>query len=190
MRMKWHAKWRNPVRKGVRSGLPARSSTLTQRGEAISMSFGFDRLAPPPRCERLENEPHFLRFRALMRSKPSQTISASFMRPSPRALSGWPGRAVEGDDCAMGRQLWTPFNDALMRSCDYIPRWSGVAARCAFWFICTALTAHDQYQNPSLRQIVKWPRTGGVGVPEEMVNSRPPLIPFPLVCFRTTYSLH
>ncbi|MEL7528336.1 MAG: DUF1330 domain-containing protein, partial [Pseudomonadota bacterium] len=83
MRLKWHAKWQNPVRKGVRSGLPARSSTLTPRGEAISMSFGFDRLAPPPRCERLENEPHFLRFRALTRRKPPQTLSSSFMSPSP-----------------------------------------------------------------------------------------------------------
>ncbi|MEM8651441.1 MAG: hypothetical protein AAGF54_12985, partial [Pseudomonadota bacterium] len=52
-------------------------------GEAISMSFGFDRLASPPRCERLENAPHFLRFRALMRRKPPQTLSASFMDPSP-----------------------------------------------------------------------------------------------------------
>jgi len=41
MRLKWHAKWRNPVRKGVRSGLPARSSTLTPQGDAISMSFDF-----------------------------------------------------------------------------------------------------------------------------------------------------
>ena len=87
MRLKWHAKWRNPVRKGVRSGLPARSSTLTPRGEAISMSFGFDRLAPPRRCERLENETYFLRFRALTRSKPPQTIPASFMGPSPSHLN-------------------------------------------------------------------------------------------------------
>ncbi len=84
MRLKWHAKWRNPVRKGARNGLPARSSTLAPRGEAISMSFGFDRLAPPPRCERLENEPHFPRFRSLRRSKPPQTISASLMSPSPK----------------------------------------------------------------------------------------------------------
>ncbi|MEM8702200.1 MAG: hypothetical protein AAGF82_10275, partial [Pseudomonadota bacterium] len=66
MRLKWHAKWRHPVRKGVLSGLPARPAKLTPRGEFISMSSGFDRLAPPPRCERLENEPRFLRFRALM----------------------------------------------------------------------------------------------------------------------------
>ncbi len=81
MRLKWHAKWQNPVRKGVQSGLPARSSTLTLRGEAIFMfmSFGFDPFAPPPRCERLENEGLFLRFRALMRHKPSQTIPASFV---------------------------------------------------------------------------------------------------------------
>ena len=59
MRLKWHAKWRNPVRKGVQSGLLARSITLTPRGKTISMSFGFDRFAPPPRCERLENAPHF-----------------------------------------------------------------------------------------------------------------------------------
>ncbi|MEM8701949.1 MAG: hypothetical protein AAGF82_09005, partial [Pseudomonadota bacterium] len=63
--------------------------TLTLRGEAISMSFGFDRLASPPRCERLENEPHFLRFRSLTRSKPPQTLSASFMGPYP-SLSGEP----------------------------------------------------------------------------------------------------
>ncbi|WP_422040428.1 hypothetical protein [Roseibium sp.] len=50
------------------------------------MSFGFDRLAPPPRCERLENAPHFLRFRALTRSKSPQTIFASFMSPSPSVL--------------------------------------------------------------------------------------------------------
>ncbi len=83
MRLKWHVQWRNPVRKGVRSGLPARSSTLTTRGEAISMSFGFDWIAPLRRRERLENEPHFLRFRSLRRSNPPQTISASFMSPSP-----------------------------------------------------------------------------------------------------------
>ena len=83
MRLKWHAKWRNPVRKGARSGLPARSSTLTPRGEAISMSFGFDRIAPPRRRGRLENEPHFPRFRSLRRSNPPQTISASFMSPYP-----------------------------------------------------------------------------------------------------------
>jgi len=84
MRLKWHAKWRDPFRKGVRSGLPARSSTLTPWGDAISMSFGFDRIAPHPRCERLENEPHFLRFRSLRRSNPPQTISASFIGPSPK----------------------------------------------------------------------------------------------------------
>ena len=87
MRLNWHAKWRNPVRKGVRSGLFARPAKLTPRGDAISMSFGFDRLAPPPRCERLENEGHFLRFRALTRSKPPQTITASFMSPSPNATA-------------------------------------------------------------------------------------------------------
>jgi len=87
MRLKWHAKWRNPVGKGVRRGLPARSSTLTPRGDAIFMSFGFDRLAPPPRGEKLENESHFLRFRSLTRSKPPQTTSASFMGPCPGVVA-------------------------------------------------------------------------------------------------------
>ncbi len=84
MRLRSHVKWRNPVRKGARSGLPARSSTLTPRGEAISMFFGFDRLSSPRRCERLENELHSLRIRSLTRSKPPQTISASFLGPCPR----------------------------------------------------------------------------------------------------------
>ena len=70
------------------SGLPARSSTLTTRGEAISMSFGFDLIGPPLRRERLENEPHFLRFRSLMKTNSPQTISSSFMSLRPRHFDG------------------------------------------------------------------------------------------------------
>ena len=66
MRLRWHAKWRNPDAKGVRSGLASQSSTLTPRGDAISMFIGFDRLRllRVAKGERLEFEGHFLRLRA------------------------------------------------------------------------------------------------------------------------------
>ncbi len=86
MKMKWHGKWRNTDRMGAQSGPDARSSALTTRCEAISMSFGFDRIGLPLRREGLENEPHFLRFRSLKKTNLTQTISTSFMGPSPRAL--------------------------------------------------------------------------------------------------------
>ncbi len=176
----WRHKWRNHARKRVKSGLYARSSALTLRGEAILPSFGFGRLRAllkttepldgansahtkarsavrcgasgklrnagdglnwptegpvfrpagrrcallavirPPRrsrlaarpenrvkrlCslqkgsnhllrrERLENEPHFLRFRSLPLVKTIQTKLTSFMSPSPgphsAAIAGW-----------------------------------------------------------------------------------------------------
>ena len=64
-------------------GLFARSSTLTLRGEAISPSFGFDRFGHLLRRERLENEPHFLRFRSFQLTKTIQTKSSSLKGPDP-----------------------------------------------------------------------------------------------------------
>ncbi|POF31690.1 hypothetical protein CLV41_104260 [Roseibium marinum] len=52
------------------------------------MSFGFDRIGPHLRRERLENEPHFLRFRSLMKTNSTQTISFSFMSSHPRMNTG------------------------------------------------------------------------------------------------------
>ncbi|WP_146048595.1 hypothetical protein [Roseibium marinum] len=54
----------------------ARSNALTLRGETISMSYGFDRIAPPRRRERFENEPHFLHFHSLMKSNPIKPFHA------------------------------------------------------------------------------------------------------------------
>jgi hypothetical protein len=56
-----------------------------KQGEAISMSFGFDRIAPLLRRERLENETHFLRFHFLTRSNPLQTVSPSFVSSRPHS---------------------------------------------------------------------------------------------------------
>nr|WP_319385448.1 hypothetical protein [uncultured Roseibium sp.] len=76
-------KWQNLARKRVQSGLYARSSAVTLRGEAILPSFGFGRFGHPPRRERLENEPHFLRFRFSQLIKTIQTKLTSFMGPYP-----------------------------------------------------------------------------------------------------------
>ncbi len=115
----------------MRSGLAARSSTLTLRGDAISMSFGFARLAPPRRCERLENETHFLRFRSLTRSKPPQTISASFMGPSPSLgfsqRSGFAGHqflgiVVHRDGSALGGGSGSGiFRQGILHHIDAFP---------------------------------------------------------------------
>jgi hypothetical protein len=45
--------------------------------------------------QKLENEPHFLRFRALTMTNPPQTISSSFMGPHPRARI-WSDRRQTG----------------------------------------------------------------------------------------------
>ncbi|WP_299470468.1 hypothetical protein [uncultured Roseibium sp.] len=86
MKLIWRQKWRILARKRAKSGLCARSSTLTLRGEAILPSFGFGRFGHLPRRERLENEPHFLRFRSFHLAKTIQTKSTSFMGPYPK---GW-----------------------------------------------------------------------------------------------------
>jgi len=67
----------------VKSGLYARSSALTLRGEAILPSFGFGRFGHLLRRERLESEPHFLRFRSLPLVKTIQTKLTSLMSPYP-----------------------------------------------------------------------------------------------------------
>ncbi|WP_306143131.1 hypothetical protein [Roseibium sp. MMSF_3412] len=70
----WRQKWQNLGRKRVQSGLYARSSAVTLRGEAILPSSGFGFLDHLPRRERLENEPQFLRFRfsqLVKKSKPN-----------------------------------------------------------------------------------------------------------------------
>jgi len=59
----WRQKWQNLARKRVKSGLHALSNKMTLRGKAIWPSFGFGRFDHLLRRERLENEPHFLRFR-------------------------------------------------------------------------------------------------------------------------------
>jgi hypothetical protein len=85
----WRWKWQDLARKRVKNGLVARSSTLTLRGPAISPSFGFGRPGHLRRRERLENEPHFLRFRFWHLARTIQTKSPSFMGPYPRQwLSG------------------------------------------------------------------------------------------------------
>ncbi|WP_421979878.1 hypothetical protein [Roseibium sp.] len=66
----------------------ARSSAVTLRDKAILPSFGFGRFGHLPRRERLENEPHFLRFRSLQLIKTIQTKLTSFMGPYPRTLAG------------------------------------------------------------------------------------------------------
>ena len=43
-----------PNQEACLSGLPAPSGMLTTRAEAIFMSFGFDRIDPPLRHEKLE----------------------------------------------------------------------------------------------------------------------------------------
>ncbi|WP_421983485.1 hypothetical protein [Roseibium sp.] len=80
----WRQKWQNLARKRAQSGLYARSSAVMLRGEAILPSFGFGRFGHLPRRERLENEPHFLRFRSLEQVKTIQTKLTSFMGPYPR----------------------------------------------------------------------------------------------------------
>ncbi|WP_421982532.1 hypothetical protein [Roseibium sp.] len=80
----WRHKWQNLARKRAKSGLYARSSAVTLRGEAILPSFGFGRFGHLLRCERLENEPHFLRFRFSQLVKTIQTKLTSFMGPHPR----------------------------------------------------------------------------------------------------------
>jgi len=80
----WRQKWQDLGRKRVQSGLFARSSAVTLRGTAILPSFGFGRFDHLPRRERLENEPHFLRFRFSQLVKTTQTKLTSFMSPYPR----------------------------------------------------------------------------------------------------------
>nr|WP_319382598.1 hypothetical protein [uncultured Roseibium sp.] len=75
----WRQKWQNLARKRVQSGLYARSSAVTLRGKAILPSFGFGRFGHLHRRERLENEPHFLRFRSSQLIKTIQTKLTSFM---------------------------------------------------------------------------------------------------------------
>nr|WP_319387337.1 hypothetical protein [uncultured Roseibium sp.] len=86
----WRQKWQNLARKRAQSGLYARSSAVTLRGEAILPSFGFGRFGHLLRRERLENEAHFLRFRSLQLVKTIQTKLTSFMGPYPRS----PGTSV------------------------------------------------------------------------------------------------
>ncbi len=81
----WRQKWQNLARKRVQSGLYARSSAVTLRDTAILPSFGFGRFGHLPRRERLENEPHFLRFHFSQLVKTIQTKLTSFMSPYPRA---------------------------------------------------------------------------------------------------------
>ncbi len=71
----------------MKSGLCARSSSVTLRGNAILPSFGFGRLDHLLRRERLENEPHFLRLRSFHMVKTIQTKSASFRSPYPKVNS-------------------------------------------------------------------------------------------------------
>ena len=71
----------------MQSGLFARSSAVTLRGAAILPAFGFGRFGHLPRRERLENEPHFLRFRFSQLVKTIQTKLTSFMRPYPGAAN-------------------------------------------------------------------------------------------------------
>ncbi len=85
MKSTWRLKWRNIARKCVQIGLVARSNALTQRGEAISPSFGFGRFGQLQRRERLENEPHFLCSRSLHLAKALQTKSASLVGPDRNA---------------------------------------------------------------------------------------------------------
>ncbi|MEM8700484.1 MAG: hypothetical protein AAGF82_01570, partial [Pseudomonadota bacterium] len=59
----WRQKWRNLARKCAQSGLFARSSALTVRGNAILPSFGFGRFYHLPRSERLQNEKHLMHIR-------------------------------------------------------------------------------------------------------------------------------
>ncbi|WP_420333437.1 hypothetical protein [Roseibium sp.] len=82
----WRQKWQNLVRKRVQSGLYARSSAVTLRDTAILPSFGFGRFGHLQRRERLENEPHFLRFRFSQLVKTIQTKLTSFMGPYPKPL--------------------------------------------------------------------------------------------------------
>ncbi|WP_422041603.1 hypothetical protein [Roseibium sp.] len=62
----------------------ARSSAVTLRGKAILPSSGFGRFGHLHRRERLENEPHFLRFRSSQLVKTIQTKLTSFIGPYPR----------------------------------------------------------------------------------------------------------
>ncbi|WP_422040901.1 hypothetical protein [Roseibium sp.] len=80
----WRQKLQNLARKRVQSGRYARSNAVTLRGKAILPSFGFGRFGHLLRRERLENEPHFLRFRFSQLVKTIQTKLTSFMRPYPR----------------------------------------------------------------------------------------------------------
>ncbi|WP_421983832.1 hypothetical protein [Roseibium sp.] len=105
MKLIWRQKWQILARKRAQSGLYARSSAVTQRGKAILPSFGFGRLGHLHRRERLENEPHFLRFRSSQLVKTIQTKLTSFVSPYPRpGVCGFL-RAIETKKAARGRLL-------------------------------------------------------------------------------------
>ncbi|WP_422037886.1 hypothetical protein [Roseibium sp.] len=77
----------------------ARSSAVTLRGKAILPSFGFGRFGHLLRRERLENEPHFLRFRSSQLVKTIQTKLTSIMSPYPRVRT-----AADGSSPPMVKQ--------------------------------------------------------------------------------------
>ena len=83
----WRQKWQNLARKRAQSGLYARSSAVTLRGNAILPSFGFGRFDHLHRRETLENAPHFLRFRSSQLVKTIQTKLTSFMSPYPSEIA-------------------------------------------------------------------------------------------------------
>ena len=107
----WRQKWQDLGRKRVQSGLFARSSAVTLRGTAILPSFGFGRFGHLPRRERLENEPHFLRFRFSQLVKTIQTKLTSFMSPSPRH-SGFALWSETGSYCARSSRV-LPSSEAV-----------------------------------------------------------------------------
>jgi len=79
----WRQKWQNLGKKRAQSGPFARSSAVTLRDTVILPSFGFGRFGHLRRRERLENEPHFLRFRFSQLVKTIQTKLTSFVCPYP-----------------------------------------------------------------------------------------------------------
>ncbi|WP_422037898.1 hypothetical protein [Roseibium sp.] len=103
MKLIWRQKWKNLARKRAQSGLYARSGAVTLRDEAILPSFGFGRLGHLHRRERLENEPHFLRFRSSQLVKTIQTKLTSFVSPYPRPGLCGCLRAVKAKKAARGR---------------------------------------------------------------------------------------
>ncbi|MCK7610537.1 hypothetical protein [Roseibium sediminicola] len=89
------------------------------------MSFGFDRIGLPLRREKLENEPHFLRFRSWMKTNSLQTISASFMGQSLRmTLLGADAFEAEHSNLQIGELACrrnAPGVDALLSGTTALP---------------------------------------------------------------------